>query len=90
MAQQQAMRQEAMRSQQQLSEMEARFLKMQAEDLKAVVAKFAEKNGYDFILDSAAAVFSARAADVTDGVLEAMGVDPKTAKRPEAAGNEGK
>ncbi len=80
-AQQQKMRSEAMRNQQDLSDLEARLLKAQADDIKKRVAAFADKNGYDCILEAAVAIFAKPELDVTDGVLKEMGVDPKTAKR---------
>lgn len=83
MAQQQKLRNEAMRNQQDLSDLEARLLKAQAEDLKKRIAAFAEKNGYDFVIDSSAAIYSKKTADVTDSVLKEMGVDPKAAKAKE-------
>ena len=83
MAKQQALRNEAMRNQQDLSDLEARLLKAQAEDLKKRIANFAEKNGYDFVLDASAAIYSKKATDVTPAVLKDMGVDPKTAQAKE-------
>ena len=47
-----------------------------------------QKNGYDLILDSAAAIFHSKDLDVTDAVLTEMGVDPKAAR--EKMKNEGK
>ncbi len=85
---QQKMRTEAMRNQQELAELEARLLKAQAEDIRTRVAKFADKNGYDFVFDASAAIYSKKASDVTDAVLKEMGVDPKVAK--EKAANESK
>ncbi len=82
------LRNEAMRNQKELSDLEARLLKAQAEDIRARVAKFAEKNGYDFVLDASAALYSKKSADVTNEILKAMGVGPKAAK--EKAANEGK
>lgn len=80
---QQRLRTEAMKLQQDLSENEARLLKVQADDIKKRVADFAEKNGYDIILDSTSAIFSKAEFDVTDDVLKEMGVDPKKAKGKE-------
>jgi len=79
-AQQQKMRSEAMRNQQDLGDLEARLLKAQAEDIKKRIADFAKKGGYDLVLDSAAAIFQRDGLDVTEGVLKEMGVDPKAAK----------
>ena len=78
---QQAIRSEAMRAQQDLQGMEAKFLKITGDDLRKVIREFAEKNGYDLIVDVTAAPYSKKSLDVTDGVLTAMGGDPRTAKR---------
>ena len=83
MQKQQQMRNEAMRNQQELSALEARLLKAQADDLKKTIAAFASANGYDVILDNAAAVYSKGALDVTDAILKKMGVDPATARAKE-------
>lgn len=80
MTQQQKMRQEAMHNERDLADLEARLLRAQAEDLKKRVADFAKKNGYDIITDSSAAIFAKDGLDVTDAILESMGVDPKKAK----------
>lgn len=87
-AQQQKLRSEAMRNQQDLGDLEARLLKAQADDIKKRVNDFATKNGYDCILESTVAMFAKPELDVTDGVLKEMGVDPKTAKR--SSDDEGK
>lgn len=88
MTQQQKLRAEAMRNQQDLGDLEARLLKAQADDIRKRVSDYAGKNGYDCILESTAAIFAKPELDVTDGVLQEMGVDPKTAKR--SAEDEGK
>ena len=85
---QQELRTAAMKKQQQLGEAEAGMLKVQAEDLKAQIAKFAEKAGYDLIVDSAATLYAGKGLDVTDEILKAMDVDPKEARAKEK--NEGK
>ena len=82
--QQQKLRNEAVKLQQDLSENEARLLKTQADDLKKRIAVFAEKNGYDFIFDSTVAVFGKPSYDVTDEVLKAMNVDPAKAAEKDA------
>lgn len=82
-AQQQKIRSEAMRNQQDLSDLEARLLKAQADDIKKRIAEFAGKNGYDCVLESNVAMFAKPELDVTDDVLRIMGVDPKKAKRGE-------
>ena len=88
MAKQQKLRSEAMHNQQELSDLEARLLKTQAADLKKRIAEFADKNGYDLVIDASAAIFSKKSYDVTPQVLKAMGVDPKAAAAKEK--NEGK
>ena len=88
MAKQQKLRSEAMHNQQELSDLEARLLKTQAADLKKRIGEFAEKNGYDLVIDASAAIFSKKSYDVTPQVLKAMGVDPKAAAAKEK--NEGK
>ena len=61
MQQQQKIRSEMMRSQQELSQLEAGLLKAQSDDLKKRISKFAEKNGYDIVIDSTAATRLRRA-----------------------------
>lgn len=78
---QQRLRAEAMRSQQDLQDLEARLLKTTTSDLRKRIGKYAEKNGYDFIFDSNAAPYAKKTYDVTDAVLREMGVDPAEAKR---------
>jgi Skp family chaperone for outer membrane proteins len=86
-AAQQKLRSEAMRSQQDLADLEARLLKAQTADIRKRIGDFAKDKGYDMVFDSQAAVFCKDGFDVTDEILKAMGVDPAKAK---AAGNEGK
>jgi Skp family chaperone for outer membrane proteins len=69
-----------MRSQQDLQELEARLLKTATADIRKRVDGFAAKSGYDFVFDSAAAVFAKKSFDVTDDILRDMGVDPKKAR----------
>ena len=89
---QQQLRSEAMRAQQDLQAMETKFLKITGEDLRKTINEFAEKNGYDLVVDSSAVPYFKPAYDVTDGVLKAMGVDPDKAVKPgkEETKNEGK
>jgi Skp family chaperone for outer membrane proteins len=86
LAGQQKLRGEAMRSQQDLQDLEARCLKRTTEDIRKTLAKFAGKHGYDLIVDSAAAHFAKKELDVTDMVLREMGVERKDGKEK----NEGK
>ena len=81
LALQQKMLAERRRTQQDLTELEARLMKAQVEDIRERVAAYAKKNGYDMIFDSATAIYRKDVYDVTDGVLKEMGVDPKKAKR---------
>ena len=73
-------RSEAARCRQDLQDLEGRLLKTTTDDLRKRIAKYAEENGYDFIFDSNAAAYAKPAFNVTDAILTAMGVDPKTAK----------
>ena len=73
-------RSEAMRSRQDLQDLEGRLLKTTTDDLRKRVGKFAEQNGYDMIIDRSATPFAKKELDVTDEILKAMGVDPKDKK----------
>ena len=73
-------RNEAMRSRQDLQDLEGRLLKTTTDDLHKRIAKFAAEKGYDFVFDKSATPFSKGDYDVTDEMLSAMNVDPKTAK----------
>lgn len=42
------------------------------EDIKKVVEEFAKKEGYAFVIDSKAMLYSSKAADVTDKVIETL------------------
>ena len=68
LGEQQKLRDKALKSQRDLSELEARLLRTQTEDLRKKIAAFAEKNGYDLVVDKAAALFAKDALDVTDQV----------------------
>ena len=89
---QQQLRSEAMRAQQDLQATEAKFLKITGEDLRKVINEFAEKNGYDMVVDSSAVPYFKPAYNVTDAVLKEMGVDPAKAVKPgkEESNDEGK
>ena len=88
LAAQQEIRKEAMRTQQDLASLEARMLRTQTEDIRATIAKYADKNGFDLVVDASAALYAAKSYVITDEILKAMGVDPKQAKAKES--NEGK
>ena len=80
---QQKLRTQAMKSQEKLQEFESMLLKSTTEDIRAVVNEFADDNGYDIIIESTVTAFAKKSLDVTDGILKAMGVDPKHAKGKE-------
>ena len=80
LAVEQRYRSEAMRSRQELQDLESRFLKKTTEDLRKRIAKFAEAGDYDLVIDANAAPYSKPGFDVTDALLKEMGVDPKSAK----------
>ena len=90
LAAQQRMRTEALNAQREIQDLESVLLKKQTDDIRTRVAKFAKAEGYDFILDLNAALYSVEAADVTDMLLKEMGVDPAKAKRGQKGDNEGK
>ena len=79
-----------MESQQKLQEFETRLLKVTTDDIRAMVNKYAEKNGYDIIVESTVTAFAKKSLSVTDDLLKEMGVDPKNAKGKEKDKDEGK
>ena len=83
LASQQEMRQMAARYQSDLSELEARLIKIETDEIRAKINEYAKKNGYDLIADSSMLAFSKDSFDVTDAILKMFGVDP--AKRKEKA-----
>jgi len=85
-AAQQEYRAEASRFQEELSDLESRLLKMETEDIRAKINVFAEKAGYDVIVDATMLGYAKKSLDVTDEILKALGVDPATAKRGKEAG----
>ncbi|MCR5413793.1 MAG: OmpH family outer membrane protein [Kiritimatiellae bacterium] len=88
--QQQELRAKAVKSQDDLAKTEAGLLKSQADDLKKRISEYAVANGYDLILDSAAAIYDRGTSDVTDDILRSMNVDPETARAKEKSANESK
>ena len=90
LAGQQTIRNEMMRTQQDLQGLERRLLKATTEDLHNRIDAFAEHEGYDLILDVSAAPFAKKSLDVTPEILKAMGVDPEKAKGPKESTDEGK
>lgn len=90
MEKQQALRTVAMDNQDKLSELEAKLLKIQADDIKAWIAGFARDGKYDLVLDAAAVPFAKEGLDVTDAVVKYMLDHPKSAKAKDKEPNEGK
>jgi len=82
LASQQRVRNEAMRSQQDLQDLEARLLKATSADLRKKISAYAEANGYHLVLDGSAAPYAKAELDVTSGILQSMGVDPAKAVDP--------
>ena len=79
-AAQQKFRSEAMRSEQELADLEARLLKTTTEDLQKKITAFAKENGYEMIVNVTACPYASPEIDVTAAVLKAMGVDVEKAR----------
>ena len=79
-AAQQKLRAAAMESQQKLQEFESRLLRGTTDTIRKRIDAYAEKNGYDLIVEASLVAFAKKSFDVTDDLLRDMGVDPKTAK----------
>ena len=79
-AAEQRYRGEALRFRQDLQDLEGRLLNATTSDLRRRIEKFADAKGFDLVLDRQAVPSMKKSFDVTDDVLEAMGVNPKTAK----------
>lgn len=78
---QQELRAAAQHYQNELADLEQRLIKIETDDIRAKVAKYAKENGYDFIADASMLAFAKESYDVTDEILKIMKVDP--AKRKE-------
>jgi Skp family chaperone for outer membrane proteins len=88
---QQRLRNEMLNAQRELQDLEQVILKMQTDDIRAKVSELAKKEGYSLVLDLNSAVYFDKECNLTDKVLELMGVDPKKAKNPrESETNESK
>ena len=88
MKKQQELRAKAAENQEKLGEMEASLLKHQAADIKARIRRFADAQGYDLVIDAAAAIYAKGSLDVTDAILKDMKDNPKPVVDKEQ--NEGK
>ena len=82
-AAQQKLRAEAMKSQEKLQDLETSLLKITTDDIRETITAFAEKNGYDLIVESTVTAFAKKTLNVTDEILKAM-------KEKEQEKNEGK
>jgi Skp family chaperone for outer membrane proteins len=88
---QQRLRNEMLNAQRELQDLEQVILKKQTDDIRAKVSELAKKEGYSLVLDLNSAVYFDKECNLTDKVLELMGVDPKKAKNPrESETNESK
>jgi Skp family chaperone for outer membrane proteins len=88
---QQRLRNEMLNAQRELQDLEQVILKKQTDDIRVKVSELAKKEGYSLVLDLNSAVYFDKECNLTDKVLELMGVDPKKAKNPrESETNESK
>ena len=71
-AAQQKLRAEAMKSQEKLQDLETRLLKLATDDIRETITAFAEKNGYDIIVESTVTAFAKKSLNVTEDILKAM------------------
>ncbi len=78
---QQRFQTETMNARRELQDLEAIMLKKQTESIRKKIKKFAEREGYEFILDKSATCYFKPAVDVTDLMLKELGVDPAKAKK---------
>jgi len=88
---QQELRAAAQHYQNELADLETRLMRLQTDEIRAKIAKFAEAKGYDLVVDRTMLGYAKPSFDVTDEVLKALGVDPKKrATLKKDAKNEGK
>lgn len=81
---QQNLRSEAMRSQQELQELEGQFMKVTTDQIREKISTYAKENGYDLILDANVVPYVNASFDVTAAILKSLGVDPeKVTKKDE-------
>ena len=78
---QQELRAAAQHYQNELADLEQRLIKIETDEIRAKVSKYAKENGYDLIADASMLAFVKDSYDVTDEILKIMNVDP--AKRKE-------
>ncbi len=77
-------RSEAMRCRQDLQDLEGRLLKTTTDDLRKRISAYADKNGYDLILDASTTPYVKDAFNVSNAILRDMGVDPAKIKKNES------
>ena len=87
---QQRFQAETMNARRELQDLEAVMLKKQTDNIRKKIKKFAEREGYEFILDKSALCYFKPDADVTDLMLKELGVDPAKAKKSGDDKNESK
>lgn len=79
-AAQQEMRADEQHYQNELADLQQRLFKIEKSEVEKQIRDFAQAQGYDLIIDSAACGFATPKLDVTDAILKKMGVDPKKNK----------
>lgn len=80
------MRQEMQQLQRELGDLDARLLRQVTGEIREAVNKFAKGGNYTMIYDGTTMAYYKPELDITDAVLQSMGVDPKV--RKEAAEKE--
>lgn len=73
---QQELRAAAQHYQNELADLETRLMRLQTEEIRAKISKFAEEKGFDLVLDRTMLGYAKESFDVTDDVLKSLGVDP--------------
>lgn len=79
-------RNEMMRCRQDLQDLEGRLLKTTTDDLRKRIKAYAADNKIDLVLDKNTTPYAADDFEITDKVLQAMGVDPSKAKAKDDEG----
>ena len=83
------MRQEMQKLQRELGDLDTRLLRQVTGDIRETLTAYAKEAGYTMIYDGTTMAFFDPTLDITDLVLQKMGVDPKVRKeikvKPEAA-----
>ena len=79
-------RSEMARCRQDLQDLEGRLLKTTTDDLRKRIKAYASAHGIDLVLDKNTTPYAADSLEITDKVLQAMGVDPAQAKAKDDEG----